>query len=319
MSFVDKLRMNNIFPANGYNPFGPPDMNQGVNLDEISMLMNRAEPYIVRQQQAQRDHEIKMLGMQQQGQLSNIGQRMQTPPVQTNKPMDVIYQPNDPLAMKKRELDLKERDLTQRGEIAREGLGIKQNDSNIRQQIANLRIPETQKLALLQKYGLEKIEATTEGRNETQNLRQAGQEKLLDTRGNQNKVIQGVRGAQQLANIAATVAGQSNLADKNIAARADAAQLKADAPMAPNLARVAENNAARELVNSRPELAKFVQIDPINGNFVVVPSGDPVTDATIKNTIYDKMKNINLPSDTKKKTDTKKVEVKPSKYKVTVK
>lgn len=317
MSFVDKLRMNNIFPANGYNPFGPPE-SEGMNLDEMSMIASRFEPLLERRKKADQEHEIRMLQMQQQGQLGNIAQKVAAPII-PNKPMDVIYQPNDPLAMKKRELDLKERDLTQRGDIAREGLGIKQNDSNIRQQIANLRIPEGQKLALLQKYGLEKISATTEGRNETENLRQTGRETLLDTRGNQNKVIQGVRGAQQLANIAATVAGQSNLADKNIAARADAAQLKANAPMAPNLARVAENNAARELVNSRPELAQFVQIDPINGNFVVVPSGDPVTDATIKNTIYDKMKNINLPSDTKKKTDTKKIEVKPSKYKVTVK
>lgn len=313
MSFVDKLRMNNIFPANGYNPFGPPDMNQGVNLDEISMLMNRAEPYIVRQQQAQRDHEIKMLGMQQQGQLSNIGQRMQTPPVQTNKPMDVIYQPNDPLAMKKRELDLKERDLTQKGELGRGNLDIKQ-------QIANLRIPESEKLALLQKYGLEKISATTEGRNETENLRQTGRETLLDTRGNQNKIIQNVRGNQQLANIAVQVAGRNAVTDKNILARTDAAKLKADAkenePMAPNLVRVAENNAARQLANTRPDLAQFIVPNEM-GSYDIKPSGDPVIDDTIRAALYGK-KDVKLSSNTKK-SDTKKVEVKPSKYKVTVK
>ncbi len=38
--------MNNIYPSGGFNPFGPPDMNSGINLDEIRGLIGLITPYI---------------------------------------------------------------------------------------------------------------------------------------------------------------------------------------------------------------------------------------------------------------------------------
>lgn len=320
-SFPNRLRMNQIFPTDGFNPLGPPS-DEGFNIDEMSRIQNRIEPILMRRKKADQDHQINMLRMQQQGQLGNIAnQALNKNPVGPTKPMDVIYQPNDPLAMKHRELNLKEKELKQRGDIAYRGLDIKQGDSDIRQQIANLRIPESEKLALMQKYGLQKIDATGQQNRLTEGVRQDGREQLLDTRGEQNKVIQGVKGQQQLTNIAAQVAGRTGINDASIQGRVDAAKIKADAelnkPMIPTQARVAENLAARQLINTRPELAKFIQQDT-NGNFTVVESGDPAIDALIKNSLYPS-KDIKLPSDTKK-TESKKIETKPkSKYAVTIK
>lgn len=298
-SFPNRLRMNNIFPTEGFNPLGPPP-DEGFNIDEMSRVANRNENILMARKKADQDHEINMLRMQQQGQLGNIAsQALNKAPIGPTKPMDVIYQPNTALELKNRDLERKERELVQKGDIADRGLNIKQDDSDIRQQIANLRIPESEKLLLMQKYKLANINATGVQNRLTEGTRQEGRVSLLDTRGKQNTALQNTKGQQQLTNIAANIKGKTEINDASITGRIDAAKIKADAelakPMIPTQARVAENSAARQLINTRPELAKFITFNDV-GDVQVAESGDPAIDALIKNALYPS-KDISLPSD----------------------
>ncbi len=163
-SFIDKLRMNNIF---GGAPIGMPDLNAGqINPDQISMLMNRLEPYRIRSDERHAGL-IPQNGVtrQPQPQLGNIGRGVSGAPnnslpgePNTTKPMDVVYQP--PLSetyqgllanQKQREFELKQglgygklglegEKIAQTGELGRaklgqgdRGLDIKQGQLDINQ------------------------------------------------------------------------------------------------------------------------------------------------------------------------------------------
>jgi len=105
MTFQDRLQQNDILPTGGYNPFGPPDMNQGnpqgVNPNIVGGLANlqatarmRGLQQLLQQQQQQNrptgqvNPDLQFLDPRVQRQMSILGQNQQQQ--QASQPMNVV-------------------------------------------------------------------------------------------------------------------------------------------------------------------------------------------------------------------------------------
>ncbi len=136
-SFIDKLRMNNIFSGTengGQRPFGMPDFNAGQpNLDFISDYWNRLSA--MRNNDKDKDLQRELTLRRAGGQLGNIansavgrpvapsggigggGLYTSTGEINTTKPMDVIYKPPLSETYQGGLLDAKLRDLQLKGDL----------------------------------------------------------------------------------------------------------------------------------------------------------------------------------------------------------
>lgn len=294
MSFVDKLRMNSIFPTGDNNPFGPPAQPQGINLDEISALIGRINPGIQANKDADLNRQKSLMGFQHAlntpggmnapmgtpmeqngGQLNNIANN-----VAQNKPMNTVYDHRPELA--KAGLELKQNALEQKGELGGRALDIKQGDQGIRQQRANIydyKSKHPDKKFVAQKGGNFFYEDPASGQmvdtgipsgsvSDAERMKITGEQQtnLQRMKGEQGVNLQNIKGSQVLSNIAANVAGKKDVQQQKF-------NLTPEKEMLPTQTRVDQNLKARELINSKPELAQFVKIDPANGSFEITPPG----------------------------------------------
>lgn len=111
--------------------------------------------------------------------------------------------------------------------------------------------------------GLAQVAARVAGQKDVQNLRGDQALEQIFTRGDIQKDIQGTRGSQALEQIGARGKEQRTT---------DAA--KPSQGMQPTQAKVLESNKARELMNTRPDLAKFIKKDPNDGTYSIEPPGE---------------------------------------------
>lgn len=301
-SFVDKLRMNSIYPGEGQNPnpFGPPsNMGQGINLDEISNLMGRISPYITEENQKNRDFQMNMFKMQNP-QLQNIGNQMAAqrlgmrgsmmPQSQQQQPMNYVTNMPDQMSdYQKGMLDLGKQELiqktkqqagalTQKGDIDQQKVDVSKSRSDISQQRANVYEfkarnpnikfivpPGSGKVIAVNPTTGERIrEFDTGALTKEEELQITGEQdiKEIEARTRGQKEIQGIRGNQALDQIGKRIQGQQDIQANKL--------VKEELP---TQSRVRQQNAARELVNTRPDLAPFIKYNP-DGSFEVTPPGN---------------------------------------------
>lgn len=257
-SFVEKIRMNQMFPTGG--GFGGGSNYGEMSPDYITDVLNRVVPFVQQSEDRERDFQREMFRMQQKAHLDNIAKQMVAPQQREEMPQ-IRYQPSIS-EYQRGTLGLREKELEQKGELGRAGL-------DIRQQLADN--PE-----LLQtirgNQALEQIAA-----------RLAGQRDIQGMRGEQATELQGMRGQQGMEQIGARGTIQKELqgtrgeqALVQIGARgAQARETQAEKPITPESAtqnRVRQENVVRELKTKRPDLAPFITKD-INGSFIITPVG----------------------------------------------
>jgi hypothetical protein len=324
MAFIDNLRMAGIF--GGSKPMGMPDLSAGgVNLDEISNIMNRMTPYIQRSKEEDRNFQEKMFNMQRQAHLQDIAHQLTQQGQQQLQPMNQVvgHDPNSMNDYQKAEINLKKQELSQKTGVAGSKDENADLDRAIRQQRANTYS------SMHDMSDSEKLDVINRARSGDIQARGMIQRDLLDTRGTQAtelqgikqtgaEKIQGMQGEQGLANIAARIQGQQQLQDT-----------KPGKDMLPTQVKVDQANKARQLINTNPDLAPFIQFDS-SGNFTIQQPGKsfwgtstgPTSDQIKK--IQDSIYTEPTKPEVKKaapvtKPETKKTEAPKSKYAVTIK
>lgn len=265
--FASALRMNNIFPSGGFNPFGAP-VDNGINLDEIGNLITRAQGPIQAARQQQQDFQVNQHGQDQATAMRNqMTARAQAAMDVANRPMNTVYAPNlgsgmDPyksaqLGLKSRDLDIKS--MNQQGRDANADA-----DRDIRQQRANTYsgmhdLSDSDKLLQNAENVLKRIAAQGGNAINLQDMKGDQNANLLKTRGEQAVNLQDMKGDQ---------------ADERIDRTGDQTrQTNAERPVKPESAanqRIQEYLNARKLANNNPELAKFINIGD-NGAFDITP------------------------------------------------
>jgi hypothetical protein len=290
-SFVDALRMNNIFPSGDNNPFGPPNMNQGVNLDEISNIMNRITPYAANENQKNRDFQEHMFNVQRQGHLQDIAQQLHNqPPI---PPMNVIERP-DPNLMKQpteispiqqAELGVRKQQATNKSNLdyaklaqgeekisqGEEKVSISKDRANVYQFKAThpgmkIMMPEGGNITAVDPITGKTMDLgiSTGKMSQEDRINLVGEQKMeqIGAQDQNQQNIQQIRGKQGLEQIGARITGQQQLQEA-----------KPIKEMLPTQIKVQQNNAARQLMNIRPDLAQYITYDSTTGNFnVIAPS-----------------------------------------------
>jgi len=276
--FANRLRMNNIFPTGpDNNPFGPTAQPQGINLDEISGLINRIAPVLQANQERGFAHQKDMMGMQLGGGLKNIGQQMTQQP---KPPMGVAYNPGIS-DFQRANLGLKRDELNQKKSLAESGLDIRRDDQNIRQQRADIYDYKAKNPNLKFVIGANGNfmtqdpstgEMTDTGHSsakmgDAEKLKITGEQRMGEIKAKQSgaEKLQGIKGTQALSQIGARVSGQQ-------ATDAAKINLTSDKPLLPTQEKVQQNNSARELMTRRPDLAPFIELDD-KGGFTITQPG----------------------------------------------
>lgn len=343
-SFVDKLRMNNIYPSEGYNPFGPPDLSAGqMNPQLVNSMMQQMQGFQNNASDRQNLRQDNIYARTRADHLTDIASQMN----QQNQPEPMKYvtvgSPNGMNDYQRGQLDLGRAELAQKtgiqsGQLAErsrtDSAKLKNTDEDqaIRQQRANVYdfksknpgmkvlMPKGGNIQFLDpitgKVHDSGISTGSMNERDKQELIGAQQETNINNQGQNQQNLQEMRGNQGLAEIAARTSGQQLLNEN-----------KPVNPELPTQTRVRQNLAARELVNSRPDLAKYIQIDS-NGGFQVTPPGtnffglstgpDKVKYDEIQKLLFPSTEtNVKKPTEKKSTSKLAKPETK-SKYKVTV-
>lgn len=277
--FLQNLRIHNIFGNS--QPLGMPDLSKGnINPDMISSMLNRVGDFYANNHPQSYQTFGSPNQMPQGNGLNRIAQAASggnyIPGSTTTKPMDVVwgsdsYKSGNISPLQRETLDLKRQDLDQKRELGQQRLDITDKNNQNKTGIARTRAEIYEFKA---KHPDVKIQAP-KGGNLT--YYDPTQGKMVDTGipsgtmteedkqhliGQQKQEEIGSRGAES-ANVA-TIRNTGELA--NIAARgAQARQTKEDVPNKaelPTQTRVRITNNANKLLNTNPELAQFIKIDP---------------------------------------------------------
>ncbi len=288
--------MANIF--GGETPFGMPDFSTGMPqeedpnkaaFDRTMMLRNQdeAERQARRIQTAQT--QLAQSGYRKPA-LNQIGQSMQQPNNLQAGGRNVVYQPSmsdyqrAQVALGRDRL-AQQRDLVdERGDITSRQIGergaIQDQQIERRGDIGSRQIDERGDITSRQIGERGAITDRQIGARGDITSRQIGE------RGEIQKGLQDTRGEQNLAGIAARVAGQKEVQSN-----------KPATPISQTQQRTGISNAAREIINTRPDLAKFIQIDPNTGDPINSAQPGTVEYEQINSALYgDNKKDINLPS-----------------------
>lgn len=269
MGFVEKLRMNNIFPAQGLpSPLiGMPNFDGG--RQQIQRFDNQSD---------------------QNGRINQIGQRMiQEPrPIAEPKPMGTAYDApeSDKFATriimgetpKDKELAFKRQMGGVKNNLGYGDLAVKQRKQLLAEKVAEGKATDAEK----HEMALDLIGARGDESMEQIGARNAGTMSQIGARGDIQKELANTRGNQALEQIGARVKGQKEVAN-----------LK---PITASQQNVEQKNKARELAVTRPDLAQYLTIES-NGNFTINPDTPLNELSMIQNVIYPKgQKDISLPS-----------------------
>lgn len=275
-SFLEKLRMNNLFPVGGGpQTYGMPDLNSGGGGGDIEQMYRMIQRGKDREMQRQLnlDNEMRRrnayetmspqeiltgkrdprLQQQQQmpfgvpnvslGEDSNPGARILNPPV------------------KDRELEFKQQQLSQKGTIEAQKLAGQQQTRNIQQQRADTydwkaRNPngqvkqlESGNLLLINPATGEtrEIAADTFTDREKQELIGGQRMEQIGAQGANQRQLQEMRGSQAIEQIGARILGQQ--------------EVNAARPMMPSQIGNEQENRIRQVMLTRPELAQYIVMD----------------------------------------------------------
>lgn len=302
-SFIQKLRLNNLFPVDNKTgstaqDYGMPDMNSGNDVDLNQMLNTirfhrnlRAADDDARDARLNGMHQGKPFGVTvpKTGQ-DDFGRNVTAG---TEKAITPFQQAG---------LDIDKQKLTQ----------------TARKQIL-----------------AEKI-ASGKATDEEKNEYQLGQ---IEARGDESEQLQGIRGSQAIEQIGARIAGQTGINDANIASREKIAgenlagrkdandaniagreslnnasiagrqslqDSKPKTEMLPTQVTAQQKNIVNQLMNTRPDLAKFITIDPNTGNPSITAPEDSVEFEQLNKMIYGpNSKDAQLPFTGSKKPEVK--------------
>lgn len=262
-SFVDKLRMRNIYPSAG---LGPPDMDSAFNNTFDKMM-----PYLQQNQVNDYNERNNHLQPAPKPMLQNIASNV------AQQPKNVIF--NDMSPYQKGTLEFKNRELAEKTSLGRDKLATSDENADdklaVSQQRANIYEFKAKNPSL--KFEISKggnfvamnpltgethdtgVSSGTMSDAEKQQI--IGEQHMAEIgqRGENANNTQKLRNEGGLAQIAARVQGEK---DVN-AAKPTHGEL-------PTQTRVRQNNAARELANTRPELAKFITTN-IDGSISITP------------------------------------------------
>lgn len=276
--------MQNLFPVQG-KPIGMPDFDAGIQYDTGGQ-----NPFGI--------------NINREGPIRYGPKPMVTEPEKFIQTVDRSITPTQKEAFR-----LQEKEIESRGDIARHGMGIKERDSAIRQQRADIYdfkaknphmkiiMPPGGNVSAINPLTGETMDlGISSGKmDEEDRLRLTGGQRMeqIGARGDIQRDIQGTRGQQRLGEIAASIAGRQQLQDT-----------RPNKELAPTQLRTTQQNIARELVNTRPDLGKFITFDERGNPVNTAPQGSPEFDR-INSALYKPGKDIKLPSE-------KKAEIKPT-------
>lgn len=311
MSFVDNLRMRGIFNGAPNSELGPTP-SLGGNQSYYAGLLGNVLPQILQNQATQHGYDLENIKAQQAPQFAQIAQGIADKQAASQKPMDVIYKPPVSELMKpesdyqKAQIELGKSKLNETDKLGQQKLGIQQGDLQNKQARTAIydfksKHPDVklqfQKGGTIQYFDPIKRELVDTGidsglLSDEDKINLQGEQNInaIDARGQIQKDLQGTRGEQRLGEIAAGIAGRQNLQDT---------KPNSIGSSLPSQQRIGTGNKARELMNTRPDLAPYIQLDA-QGNVSVKPSGNQMIDDAIQSQLYGKQTDINLPSGPKK-------------------
>lgn len=333
-SFVEKLRMNNIFPTGGV-PFGMPNLSAGQV--DIGGATQRLLPMLLQEKEKDRQLQLELARMRQP-KVEQIGQSMQ------QGPPNVVYKPDPNSAIdaqvremltpsiKSKELEFKQQQLQQKGELEGRKTDIAQQRADVYRFKAmnpgmKIITPKGGNVAAVNPITGETIDLGIDSGTltEQEKIDLQGEKAMeqIGARGEETRKTQELRGSQALEQIGARISGQKEVEG-----------MRQARPELPTQTRVRQETAARQLANTRPELAQFVTVAP-DGSFQIQPPGQ--TDffgrptgptlaqfAEIQKSIYGEPTKTTTPKTTtpakkeETKTTPKTTTPKASKYSVTI-
>lgn len=277
--------MNNLFPGS----YGPPSNS----VDPISM-MNQIYPWIQENRNQQYRLQNDAMNKQHINRLAEIAaMNVEQNKQQSQKPMNTVYQQNIS-DLDKAKLALTARGLDIRDEANRDRADVQGRREDIRANLAGLHdLPDSAKIARM-----------NDARTALQQLKGTQASEMLNTRGTQRMGEIGARGNERRSNIEATTEGHLKEIGARTAGQKDIKEMTMS-QMSPAAQSTDEKNRAKQLVVTNPEMAQHIIFDE-KGNWSINPNTDLATRSAIAGHIYNTAKDIELPSDTVTKDDTKK-------------
>jgi hypothetical protein len=289
-SFLQKLRMQNIFPSGGGpregTPFGMPDFgsDRGIDPGQIFEMM---------QQNKDLDMQRQLNMARRSPQLQNISQSAMS----SEQPKQVLFRddPNKITPYQQAQLNISRERLGQQGELGQERIETTKRGQDISQQRANIyefkaknpnsRIitPGDGRVYAVNPVTNEKVDLGIDTLSDQEKLELQGQNAMnrVEAVTERGKEARKETGQQRLGEIAAR---ESNIRGRNIT-------------KAPT--KSGQQVTAQELINTRPDLAKYITFTP-EGLVQIDPKTPPVEMEMIQNAIYSKKQNrdVQLPKST---------------------
>lgn len=290
--FLEKLRMNSIFPSDGGTPFGMPDLSQGQM--NASGLIRQILPIIQSEKEKERQFQREMrqpvlqnpteyLPMGGGGNLNNIGSSMKNPDMKY-----VWDRSNEITPYQKESLAVQKASLASRDAIGKGGLDIKEKNADTAVRRAQLQEKiATGRASDAEKHEFRMLEINERGDIGSRQIGERGDitSGQIGERGDIQKELTGMRGQQQLTNIGANIAGRKELQDT---------RLSTIKPISPSQQGNLQENAVREMMVSRPDLGQFIEQDT-NGQFRIKPN-TPLNELSMIKSIIYPTGDVNLPS-----------------------
>lgn len=267
MGFREKLRMANLFPGD----ITPPAMN---NTFDIAGELGRTRGFIQHENEADRNQEMNLARLNRP-RLEQVGQQIAKP---------VNYAPpnyGEPQVDKWRREDLRDKQQLLTGalakgklDIANEGLDIKREGQAITKDLGQQRIDNTK--------------TATEGKLEQGDKKltlddwkaKHPQGKLIFPKGGNVALIDPITGEAHDTGInTGTVTDAEKIRLTGSQARETKATIPGRAPVnsnadLPTQKKVGSQLEAQKLINTHPEWANFIKIDPNSGLVIVTPPGN---------------------------------------------
>lgn len=315
--FLQKLRMNNIFPPNGGplqgTPFGMPDLNAGT--PDINHIFNLIQQNKDLDMQRKLNYDNQTHLRQPSQGLSNIAQSSMSP----EQPQNTIWgydsqkkTPVQPITPYQREsLDIEKERLKQTGKLGEERLETTKRGQDISKQRAdvykfkaenpNMRIitPKGGNVMAIDPITGEVtdlgIDAGTLTDEERINLQGTKAMERVNAVTNRQKELQKSKGEQTQQEIATR---ESNIRGRD---------------KATNVTKTGQQVNAQQIINTRPDLAKYIKVT--SDGLVQIDPNTPLNELSmIQNILYPKTgqnKDINLPASTKSTPNKTPVSVTP--------
>lgn len=303
MGFLDSLQKNNLFTDKNPNPLQPPNMGGFDPVNEFRNLFS----LVASEKQKDRDLQLQLerLRHQPSGQINQVAHQALKP--QPGETPNVVFDRRGDSAdtfvnniLNPPERGFKFQELAQKNNLANQGLDIKRGDQDIRQQRANVYefksknpnmhivLPKGGNVLAINPQTGEAVDSgipTGSLSDEDRiNLQGTNNMNAIKERGSQNMNAIKERGSQNIKSI--DERGSQNRQTQNE---------KPEKSMVPSQERTQQNNAARKLVNTRPDLAEFVTFDQ-QGNFSIDPNTPLNELSIIKGELYPKG-DVKLPAD----------------------